>query len=248
VVRVPIVGAMLRPDASRGQGGGSLRALPLTAASRASSTDGRFSSRAQIPRRSCLPSARGVEDRVQRRRQSNRTHPTRIATHQMRAVQRLPVESSIASSRIPGAISRDRSVYSMNVRLVILSAGEFGESVGEVLGFLVGDAAVAIHTAAWGDSRLMAFRRRPCRSSTRRPAYREYARSSEPPRQRDAALDPPPPRTTAVVVSSEPSWTLLHQRRAKPGIVVDRPGIRQRSVYRLEGECRVHARLRACLS
>ena len=103
-------------------------------------------------------------------------------------------------------------------------------SVGEVLGF---------------HSRLRAFRRRPCRSSTRRPAYRACARSCEPPRQLGAALDPPPPRTTAVVVSSEPSSTLLHQRRAKPGIVVDRPGVRQRSAYRPEGQCRVHARFRA---
>jgi hypothetical protein len=66
-------------------------------------------------------------------------------------------------------------------------------------------------------SRLRAFRRRPCRSSTRRQAYRAFARSCEPPRRRGAALGPPPRRTTAVVVSSEPPWTLLHQRRAKPG-------------------------------
>jgi hypothetical protein len=99
-----------------------------------------------------------------------------------------------------------------------------------------GHALVANDTAAWDHSRLKASRRRPCRSSTRRQAYRAYARSCEPPRQRGAALGPPPPRTTAVVVSSEPPWTLLHQRRAKPGIVVDRPGVRQRPVYCLEVE------------
>jgi hypothetical protein len=46
-----------------------------------------------------------------------------------------------------------------------------GSSAGEILGFLAGGVEVAKHTDAWGDSRLRAFRRRPCRSSTRRQAY-----------------------------------------------------------------------------
>jgi hypothetical protein len=78
------------------------------------------------------------------------------------------------------------------------------------------------------------FRLRSCHLSRRTVAFRADERSCEPRRQHGVEPDRPLPQTTAREASFVPSWSLLHQPRTSPGVVVRGPGVCQGTVHAVE--------------